>query len=176
MLLTYVTQDNIFISVINSSLSLREVHIWKTVYKVFNIFHFIKWGVCHYLERLWTHTSKLCHYLRECAIKTDLRETFMDYTVKFKKYHIKSSFAERFILTPEYLWHVGSKRYTSHLHVVTTDTAAFFPPWHQSLYSSVENLCYKSVAWSDNLFQVGAYSRSQVNTFFFRSLLFGRKF
>ena len=121
----------------------------------------------HYLERPWTHTSKLCQYLREDNIKTDLSEKVMDYTVKFKKYHAKSSDAESFILTPEYLWHIGSRLYTSHLHVVTTDTAAFFPPLHQSLYSTVEYLCYESVAWSDSLFQVDAYSRSRVNKIFF---------
>jgi hypothetical protein len=57
----------------------------------------------HYLERLWTHTSKLCQYLREDTIKRDLRGIAIEYTVKFKKYHIKRSDTESFILTPEYL-------------------------------------------------------------------------
>jgi hypothetical protein len=63
----------------------------------------------------------------------------MEYTVKFKKYRIKISDAESFILTHEYLWHRGSRCYTLDIHVVTTDTAAFALPLHQSLYSSVES-------------------------------------
>jgi len=70
----------------------------------------------------------------------------MENTVKFKKYHVKSSDAASFILTPEYLWHIGSRCNTSDLHVVTTDTATFVPPLHQTLYSSIEDLCYESVA------------------------------
>jgi len=66
-------------------------------------------------------------------------------------------------LTPEYLWHTGSRYYTSDLHVVTTDSVAFVPLWHKGLYSSVENLCYESVAKNDNLFQVDAYSKPRVN-------------
>jgi hypothetical protein len=81
----------------------------------------------HYLEGLWTHTSKLCQYLSGDTIKTDLREIAMEYTVKFKKCHFRLSDAERFILTPEYLWHIGSRCNTSDLHLVATDTAAFVP-------------------------------------------------
>jgi len=41
-----------------------------------------------------------------------------------------------------YTWHMGSRRYTSHICVVTIDMEAFLPPWHQGSYPIIEEIKY----------------------------------
>ena len=48
--------------------------------------------------------------------------------------------AENFILTVKCEWQMGSRWYTSDLHIVTIGTLLFAPLWHQGLYSGKRHL------------------------------------
>jgi hypothetical protein len=45
---------------------------------------------------------------------------------------------ENSLVTWMYTWHMGSRRYTSHIRLVTIDIEAFLPPWHQGSYPTIE--------------------------------------
>jgi hypothetical protein len=57
-------------------------------------------------------------------------------------YKVTNADTENFLLPWMYTWHMGSRRYTSHIRVVTIDIQAFLPPWHQGSYPSIEEIRY----------------------------------
>ena len=59
---------------------------------------------------------------------------------------------------------MGSRWYTADLRKVTIAISAFVPPWHQSMYRGVEEMCIKcQEAGSDSFLQVGVCCESLAN-------------
>jgi len=54
------------------------------------------------------------------------------------KNKVTDSDTENFILISMCMWHMGSRWYTSDLHVVTTDSDAFVTTWYLDLHFGVE--------------------------------------
>jgi hypothetical protein len=73
----------------------------------------------------------------------------------FQKEGNKYSDAEKCILSSMCIWHMGSRRYISDLHVVTIGTRAFGPPWHQGLYSGEKKSMSTLYPVGDSLLHVG---------------------
>ena len=57
-------------------------------------------------------------------------------------YKVTNADTENSLLTWVYTWHMGSRRYTSHICVVSIDNEAFLPSWHQGSYPSIEEIKY----------------------------------
>jgi len=55
-----------------------------------------------------------------------------------------------------YMWHTGSRWYTSDLHIVVIYIYAFIPLWYQGIYPDLEEICVKCL-WpgGDSLLHVG---------------------
>jgi hypothetical protein len=80
---------------------------------------------------MWGSYDAECGGVVPCSLVDMLIGSFKDTVTK--------TLIKNFILTSVRMWHVSSNRwYTSDLCVVTIDTSAFVPQWHQGLCPNTE--------------------------------------